>query len=98
MNVRLYATLRLVVDQSTVALNTDAGDTIHRLLDELVNRWPALKKRLFQANGEIRPTIHLFVNGRDFRLLGGIEMVIPANADICLFPAVGGGDVEGVTR
>jgi molybdopterin converting factor small subunit len=41
--------------------------------------------------GELRSNIHIFLNGRDVRYLGGLEMPIPEHADVCIFPPVGGG-------
>ena len=35
--------------------------------------------------------IHVFLNGRDIRYLDGMDMVIPQEAQVRIFPAVGGG-------
>jgi molybdopterin synthase sulfur carrier subunit len=53
-----------------------------------------LERELFDAQGELRTNIHIFLNGRDVRYLGGLEMPIPENADICVFPPVGGGQAR----
>lgn len=87
----IYDTLRLIVGHASVTLTTEAGDTVADLLEELVARWPDLKRTLLTDSSELRSTIHLFVNGRDVRYLGGLGMVIPPDADICLFSPVGGG-------
>lgn len=91
MEIRLYATLRLVTGRSSIDVTTGPGDTVRTLLAELATSWPTLKNRLFRADGTLNPSIHLFINGRDFRYLGGLETVIPPDAEICLFPPVGGG-------
>lgn len=91
MEIRLYATLRPIVGRSTVMLDTATGDTVRAMLDELVTRWPDLKPKLFTKDATLHPSIHVFINGRDMRYLGGLDMAIPAGAEICIFPPVGGG-------
>jgi len=94
MNVRVYATLRPIVGGKEAKLATGGGDTFRQMLDEMLVRWPALERELFNAQGELRTNIHIFLNGRDVRYLGGLEMPIPENADICVFPPVGGGQAR----
>ena len=91
MKVRVYATLRPIVGGPIAELSTDTGDTFRQMLDELLVRWPLLERELLDKQGAVRTNIHIFLNGRDVRYLGGLEMAIPENADVCIFPPVGGG-------
>ncbi len=91
MQVRVYATLRPIVDGSTVTLDAGPGDTFRSLLAELVRKWPAMQKELFDAGGNLSTGIHVFLNGRDIRYLDGLDMVIPEAAEVRIFPPVGGG-------
>lgn len=91
MDVRLYATLRPIVGGSKVSLHTSPGDTFQQMLDELITRWPDLKSELFDRDGQLHNNIHIFLNGRDIRYLGGIDMEIPPDAEVRIFPPVGGG-------
>ncbi len=90
MQIRLYATLRPIVGSSTVTLDTKPGDTVQSMLDELLDRHPALREKLFRGD-ELHPSIHVFLNGRDVRYLGGLDIPIPEETEICIFPPVGGG-------
>jgi molybdopterin synthase sulfur carrier subunit len=72
-------------------LDTDVGDTFRQMLDEMLARWPTLARELLDRQGELRNNIHIFLNGRDVRYLDGLDMPIPENADVCIFPPVGGG-------
>ena len=72
-------------------LTTDTGDTFRQMLDEMLIRWPALERELFDKQGALRTNIHIFLNGRDVRYLDGLDMAIPDKADVCVFPPVGGG-------
>ncbi len=91
MKVKLYATLRPIIDnQTSVTVQAGPGDTIRDILDELLQKWPALGDELLQ-DGDISPRIHIFLNGREVRYMGGLDMIIPENADLRIFPPVGGG-------
>ncbi len=91
MQLRVYATLRPIVNGSTITLEAGPGDTFRTLLDELSRKWPALKKELFDTSGQLSTGVHVFLNGRDIRYLGGLDMVIPDDAEVRIFPPVGGG-------
>jgi molybdopterin synthase sulfur carrier subunit len=91
MQVRVYATLRMITGGPTVTLERGPGDTYRALLEELVARWPAMQKELFTKDGELSTGIHVFLHGRDIRYLGGLDSVIPEDAEIRIFPPVGGG-------
>lgn len=91
MEVRLFATLRPIVGGPTVQLETEAGASVRTMLDELIARWPVLQKELFDGEGKLHNNIHVFINGRDVRYLGGLDIAIPEGANIRIFPPVGGG-------
>ena len=91
MQVKLYATLRPLLDgQSSVQVQAGPGDTVLDVLNEILQKWPVLQPELLK-DGEISPRIHIFLNGREARYSGGLEMIIPENADLRIFPPVGGG-------
>lgn len=91
MQVRVYATLRPIVGGPKADLETDIGGTFRQMLDEMLARWPDLSRELLDKEGQLRNNIHIFLNGRDVRYLDGLDMQIPENADVCIFPPVGGG-------
>jgi len=90
MKVKLYATLRPLVGGSSVEVNAGPGDTIRDVITELLERYPVLRDELLE-DGDISPRIHIFLNGREVRYLGGLDMTIPEDADLRIFPPVGGG-------
>lgn len=91
MDVRVYATLRAIVGGPKITLASGPGDSFRTLLHELIARWPAMQSELFDRNGELNTGIHVFLDGRDIRYLGGMDMPIPEGAEIRIFPPVGGG-------
>lgn len=91
MEVRVYATLRPIVGGPLASVQTQPGDSFRQLMDEMLATWPDLRRELLDKQGELRNNIHIFLNGRDVRYLGGLDMPIPDGADIAIFPPVGGG-------
>ncbi len=94
MEVRIYATLRPIVGGPIVELNAGPGDTFRQMIDELIERYPDMKRELFDSSGELHNNIHVFLNGRDVRYLDGLEMEIPEDAQVRIFPPVGGGSLR----
>ena len=90
MQVKLYATLRPLVGDKSIEVEAGPGNTVNDVLNEILEKWPILKEELMQ-DGDISPRIHIFLNGREVRYSGGLDMVIPENADLRIFPPVGGG-------
>jgi molybdopterin synthase sulfur carrier subunit len=92
MKVSFYATLRQVVGAKTVEFNLPAGSTVRQLVEEMVRCYPLLKNELLDEQGELYQHVHVFVNMRDAAFLeNGMETVIPEEAEVGVFPAVGGG-------
>ena len=91
MKVKLYATLRPLVDAPEVEVNAGPGDTIGTLLEELTTKYPQLRREIFEEDGSLRERIHVFINGRDVRYMDGLETRLKEGDDIRIFPPVGGG-------
>ena len=92
IEVRLYATLRAIAGERSVAVSDDCS-TVRCVVDELISRWPDLDERLYEDR-ELRPYIALIVDGRDIRHLDGLATSISAGTEIDLFPPVAGGYVN----
>lgn len=92
MKVNFYATLRDVTGQKTVDFDLPESATVSQLLDAILKRYPPMREKLFDENGDLLGFIHVFINGRDAPFLEDkLETVIHPGDTISLFPAVGGG-------
>ncbi len=66
------------------------GDTVRELLDDLAERFPPLRSRLFE-NGELAPFVNVYVGGEDVRTLDGLDTSVNGSSDVILLPAMAGG-------
>lgn len=91
MRVRVYATLRPIVGGAEPAVETQAGQTVRDLVNEMVARWPDLRAEMLDADGNLLRRISIMLNGRNIIYLNRLDTVIPEGAKIDIFPPVGGG-------
>ena len=66
------------------------GETVADVLDDLVERHPALAPQLL-ADGELAPFVNVFVGGEDIRTLDGTETEVRNGDSLILLPAMAGG-------
>ncbi|MDY6765670.1 MAG: ubiquitin-like small modifier protein 1 [Halobacteria archaeon] len=89
MQVKLFADLREIAGQRRLSLDVE-GDpvTVGSVIDRLVNKYPDLEERILD-DGEVRPHIHILLNGRN----AGIDEKIEdeEGTEVAIFPPVSGG-------
>jgi cysteine synthase B len=66
------------------------GDTVREVLDDLVERHPALAPQILE-NGGIASFVNVYVGGEDVRTLDGLDTEVPAGETVILLPAMAGG-------
>jgi sulfur-carrier protein len=66
------------------------GDTVRDLLDDLMSRFPALRRQLVE-NEELAPFVNVYVEGEDVRTLDGLETEVRPGSTVILLPAMAGG-------
>ena len=92
MIVNYYATLRQVVGTRQVEFPLPQGCTLRQLVEEMVKRYPGLKREMLDENGNLQSHIHIYVNGRDSVFLdGSFDSILNPDDTISIFPPVGGG-------
>ncbi len=92
MKVNFYATLRQVIGQKSVDFDLEQGATVRDLVQEMLIRFPALQRELFDQDGIMFAHVHIFVNGRDAPFLEhALDTEVKPEDVIGVFPAVGGG-------
>ncbi len=67
-----------------------SGDTVREVLDDLVDRHPALAPQILE-NGGIAPFVNVYVEGEDVRTLDGLDTPVELGSTVILLPAMAGG-------
>ncbi|TML51021.1 MAG: MoaD/ThiS family protein [Actinobacteria bacterium] len=65
------------------------GGTVRELLDDLMDRFPALRSQLVEDD-EIAPFVNVYVE-EDVRTLDGLDTSIEHGSTVILLPAMAGG-------
>ena len=73
------------------------GDTVREVLDDLVDRHPALAPQILQDGG-IAPFVNVYVGGEDVRTLDGLDTEVPVGGTVILLPAMAGGSSPSWSR
>ena len=66
------------------------GDTVRDVLDDLMGRFPALRKQLVE-DGDLAPFVNVYVEGEDVRTWDGLETRVDDGSTVILLPAMAGG-------
>ena len=67
------------------------GDTVGEVMRAFVSTYPDIKTHLFDERGNIRSSIHVFVQKQDIKTLQGLDTPVHAETKIRLIPAIAGG-------
>jgi MoaD family protein len=68
-----------------------SGSSVAAVIDDLESRYPGLKERVTEADGEIRRFVNIFVNGKNVRSLSGAATAVNEGDEIGIIPAMAGG-------
>ena len=66
------------------------GETVSEVIDDLVERYPALRAQLFE-NGSIGSYVNVYLGGEDVRTLDGLDTRVHEGSTLILLPAMAGG-------
>jgi molybdopterin synthase sulfur carrier subunit len=91
VDIQVYSTLRDIVGGKSVSLNVAAPMALAELLEQLFAVHPALRTKVLSAEGELQPSVHILINGREARHLDGLQTRIAPEDSVRILPPVGGG-------
>tara|TARA_B110000003_G_C16159605_1_gene343094 strand:+ start:196 stop:471 length:276 start_codon:yes stop_codon:yes gene_type:complete len=87
--VRIPTPLRKLTDnQESIEVESN---TIGGAIDELEGKFPGIKERLVDEDGEIRRFVNVYVNEEDIRFLENQDTPLKEGDDISIIPAIAGG-------
>ena len=87
--VRIPTPLRKLTNNEEV-VEVDAV-TIGAAITELQSRYPGIKERLMDENGQVRRFVNVYVNEEDIRFLKNQETPLKDSDEISIIPAIAGG-------
>ncbi|MGH3136556.1 MAG: ubiquitin-like small modifier protein 1 [Gaiellaceae bacterium] len=87
--VRIPPTLRAEVGGSREL--EARGDTVAEVIDDLVERYPALSAQLLE-DGELASYVNVYLGGEDIRTLDGLDTPVDDRHSLILLPAMAGGN------
>ena len=90
VTVLLPGVLRAEADGAS-RLDVTATGSLGAVLDEVAARWPRLARRIRDERGQLRRYVNVYVDGEDCRRAGGLDMPVPAGAEVQVLPSVAGG-------
>ena len=67
------------------------ADTIGGVIDDLERRYPGLRDKIVEENGQIRRFVNIYVNQEDIRFLDGDRTALKQGDEVAIVPAIAGG-------
>ncbi|MDB6112311.1 MAG: molybdopterin synthase subunit MoaD [Pedosphaera sp.] len=87
--IRIPTPLRKLTNNEEV-VEVDAA-TIGAAIVELQSRYPGIKERLMDENGEVRRFVNVYVNEEDIRFLQNQQTPLKDGDEVSIIPAIAGG-------
>ena len=89
VTVRIPGPLRKIT-QGVEKLEVE-GATLGECIGVLEERFPGIKERLLDEEGQMRYFVNVYLNGEDVRFLKGLDTPTNAGDELSIVPAVAGG-------
>lgn len=67
------------------------GKTIGECIDDLDNKFPGFRRRVFDEKGEISSAIMIFLDGKNLRSLDGLASSVKDGDEVSIIPFAAGG-------
>ena len=67
------------------------GKNVGELIGELEKKYPGLKERICDDNGQVRKFVNIFANDEDIRFLKNLDTPVKDSDEISIVPAIAGG-------
>ncbi len=95
MRVRLFASVREAAGVREVSIEVGPDTPLRDVVAKLVATYPKLAGKLADENGNLRDAVSIFANGRNVRLMEGLDTRLQGDEDLAIFPPIAGGRGPG---
>jgi len=79
-----------VVGQEDLAIDIQ-GSTLQNLIDDLVAKYPKLKEKMLDKNGNVDSFVNIFVNDKPTFSNQESDVELQEGDEVLIFPAIAGG-------
>ena len=66
--------------------------SVKQLLDALEERFPGMKERLCDEQGQLRRFVNIYINDEDIRFAQGADTALKEGDEVSIVPAIAGGE------
>jgi molybdopterin converting factor small subunit len=95
MQARFYANMRTVVGIPSLDVDDTRVDTFRKLVAVLVEQYPDTQFHLLDSNGDLRPDVPVYVDGRNPRLTQlGIDAPLNPDSIVSFFSPISSGKMN----
>jgi hypothetical protein len=92
MQAHFYANMRTITGVASLAVDDVQVNTFRKLVAFLLERFPAARDHLLDPQGELRPDVPVYVDGRNPRLASaGIDTPLQPDAVASFFSPIASG-------
>lgn len=75
------------------------GATVRDVMNQLDEKYPGLKGRIYDDSGKLRRFVNIYVNDEDIRFLDNEDTPVPDGGELSIIPSIAGGcSADGVMR
>jgi molybdopterin synthase sulfur carrier subunit len=90
VTIHIPTPLRPYVEGKDEVQSEEAG-SLRSVLDQLTRNHDGLKKHLFDADGNLRKFVNIYVNDEDIRYQEGEDTAVSDGAVVSIVPSIAGG-------
>jgi len=95
MQLRFYANMRTTVGMPLLEIDGAKVDSFRKLIVLLVEKYPETASHLLDENGELRPDVPVYVDGRNPRLSSvGMDTTLKPDTIISFFSPISSGKLN----
>jgi molybdopterin converting factor small subunit len=95
MQLRFYANMRTTVGMPALEIEGGGADSFRTLLALLVEKYPETAFHLLDENGELRPDVPVYVDGRNPRLSSvGMDAPLKPDSVVSFFSPIASGKLN----
>ena len=86
--IRIPTPLRKLTNEEEVV---ESVENVGAAIDDLDNRFPGIRERLLDDDGEVRRFVNVYVNEEDIRFLEIKDTALKDGDEMSIIPAIAGG-------